>query len=183
LTVNQCLKEGPKEGPHHSSTPLWLQRITHKSLSTPCAGEVLAFDVHTGGLVAHVPTCTRPFRLDLAPWRNEIYVHCWWARVPFALKSVRICRSEKVLACHVSSVCTTVRCTVPGGSIAQRTCSSSADMDTSVRQKHCSRCSASHKHVWGSLWHKSPTSSCMHLVHHGGCPLLPARHATWLGEV
>ncbi|KAF5842622.1 hypothetical protein DUNSADRAFT_6092 [Dunaliella salina] len=41
-------------------------------------GHVLAFEADSGKLVANVKSCNLPFRLDFAPWRQEVYVHCWF---------------------------------------------------------------------------------------------------------
>ncbi|KAG2428069.1 hypothetical protein HYH02_014461 [Chlamydomonas schloesseri] len=39
---------------------------------------LVVFDMKTGILVASVPTCNFPYFIDLAEWRDEVYVHCWY---------------------------------------------------------------------------------------------------------
>eukprot|EP00983_Pelagomonas_calceolata_P027607 867204-Pelagomonas_calceolata.AAC.3 len=56
---------------------------------------VLVFDAHTGGIIADVKTCSSPFRLEVAPWRNEIYVHC-------SSTELSNCSSNDVHACTAS---------------------------------------------------------------------------------
>ncbi|KAF5839271.1 hypothetical protein DUNSADRAFT_1215 [Dunaliella salina] len=40
------------------------------------SGRVTIFDVEDGDILANVPTCQSPFRVEVAAWRYEVYVHC-----------------------------------------------------------------------------------------------------------